>query len=133
MTDSVLVFDTLKELGYYPEFDQDGDITIRYQMKYLYFVMGTEEDNYVSILLPSIYKIQPTELFSALFACNSLAEKYMVMKCHVEKETMSVLARYEFFFTDKNSLTQNINKALEMLGMVRFYFKMEMQKTYKSK
>ena len=70
MTKQEMVVSALRELGYKPQTDNDGDVFICYQMKHFY-VMGTQdEENYLTVLFPQFYSISEGDETKVLAACN---------------------------------------------------------------
>ena len=61
MNKKELILHTLEKMGYKPEIDGDGDISVRYQMKSIFVFVGDEEDSYVAVLLPQFHEIAEGE------------------------------------------------------------------------
>lgn len=122
MTKKELVLLKLEELGYKPKYDDDGDIVMRYQMKYIYFITGNEGDNYMTVILPQFAEIDGGDETITLVTCNKLTREFKLAKVYVDNTFKNVTASCEFFYSDDNNLKDNLHHSLNILGMVRSTF-----------
>ena len=61
------IMKVLKDMGYTPEIDEDGDICLYLELKHFYFfVTETEDTKYVNLLLPQFAPIEEGEEVLAL-------------------------------------------------------------------
>lgn len=125
MTKKELVLEAIEKLGYKPKVDDDGDIIIRYQMKSIFVLMGDEDDRYLSVMLPQFHEIEDGEETLVLATCNKLTRDIKLLKVYVDQTFKNVSATCEFYFTDTESLEQNIENSLNLLGVTRSLFRKE--------
>lgn len=124
MTKKEMILEAIENLGYKPHVDDDGDICVRYQMKSIFFLTGQEEDQYVSAILPQFSEVQEGEETMTLAICNKVSREIKLAKVYIDQTLKSVTASCEFFYTDMDSLKNNVEHSLNILGMVRStYFK----------
>ena len=128
MTKKELIMSTLEEkMGYCPEVDEDGDIRVAYQLKTLYVMTGDDDEQYVSVMLPQFHEIEDGKETLALAVCNKMTRELKFAKVYVDQTFKNVTATCEFFYNGKKSLEQNLEKAFELLGVVRTVFKNDME------
>lgn len=124
MTKKEMIWEAVESLGYKPHVDDDGDICVRYQMKSIFFLTGQEEDLYVSAILPQFSEVNEGEEALTLAVCNKVSREVKLAKVYIDQTLKSVTASCEFFYTDMESLKNNVEHVLNILGMVRStYFK----------
>lgn len=124
MTKKEMILEAIENLGYKPHVDDDGDICVRYQMKSVFFLTGQEEEQYVSAILPQFSEVQEGEETMTLAICNKVSREIKLAKVYIDQTLKSVTASCEFFYTDMDSLKNNVEHSLNILGMVRStYFK----------
>lgn len=59
-----------------------------------------------------------------LAICNKVSREIKLAKVYIDQTLKSVTASCEFFYTDMDSLKNNVEHSLNILGMVRStYFK----------
>lgn len=128
MTKKELIMSTFEEkMGYCPEVDEDGDIRVAYQLKTIYVMTGDEDEQYVSVMLPQFHEIEDGKETLALAVCNKMTRELKFAKVYVDQTFKHVTATCEFFYSGKKSLTQNLEKSLELLGVVRTVFRNDME------
>lgn len=128
MTKKDLIISTLEEkMGYCPEVDEDGDIRVAYQLKTLYVLTGDDDEQYVSVMLPQFHEIEDGKETLALAVCNKMTRELKFAKVYVDQTFKNVTATCEFFYNGKKSLEQNLEKAFELLGVVRTVFRNDME------
>lgn len=119
-----LVMKVLKDMGYEPELDSDQDIRLCVEMKRFYFFMPDDEDEcYVNLVLPQFTDIKEGKEIIALAACNIITRDMKFLKVYVDKNHESVSASCEFIYTDEDSLRENIVNSMEVMGIVRTFYK----------
>lgn len=119
-----MILEAIESFGYKPHVDDDGDICVRYQMKSIFFLTGLEEEQYVSVILPQFSEVQEGEETMTLAICNKVSREIKLAKVYIDQTLKSVTASCEFFYTDMDSLRNNVKHSLNILGMVRStYFK----------
>ncbi len=123
MTKQELVYSVIQSMGYIPTIDNDGDIVFRYQMKDLYVMIGDDDDPYLSVVFPQFYEIEDGEDALVLAACNKITRDVKMAKVYIDQTFRNVSSSCEFFYTDEESLTQNITQSLRILGIIRTVFR----------
>lgn len=107
-------------MGYNPKIDKDGDITMRYQLKQLYFMItDNEEEQFVSLYLSQFYKIEDGEVINNLVLCNNMTQDVKFVKFFIDRTHEYVTACCDFFYYDEQSLESNIKKSLEIFSITR--------------
>lgn len=119
MTKKDMIVEAIESLGYKPNVDEDGDICLRYQLKNIYFIVGEEEDRYISVILPRFSEIDEGEETLVLATCNKVSRDMKIAKIYVERDLKTVSASYEFYYTDMESLKDNVEHSLNILSVVR--------------
>lgn len=128
MTKKELIISTLEEkMGYCPEIDEDGDIKVAYQLKTIYVMTSEDDEPYVSVMLPQFHEIEDGKETLALAVCNKMSRELKFAKVYIDQTFKHVTATCEFFYSGKKSLMQNLEKALELLGVVRTVFRNDME------
>lgn len=119
------VVSVLQGMGYTPQYDDDGDIHILYQMKNVFFLLNEDdEDNYISIMLPQFVDLEEGEESLALAVCNKMTRELKLAKIYVDKTFKSVTGTCEVFYANNEALEYSIKKSLRMIGLIRSqYFK----------
>lgn len=122
MTNRELIMEVLENLGYQPRVDEEDDIFIRYQMKTIFFMTRNENEPYVSVVLPQFADVEEGEETLTLGVCNKMSRDLKIAKVYIDQTLKNVSASFEFFYTDQQSLENNVEYALKILGMVRTIF-----------
>ena len=124
MTKKELIMSILEEkMGYCPEFDEDGDIKFLYQMKPIFVMTTNDDDPYVSVMLPQFHDVADGKETVALAVCNKMTRELKFAKVYIDETFKHVTATCEFFYSGKKSLLQNLERALDLLGVVRTVFR----------
>ncbi len=88
-------------------------------MKNIYFMTDQEDVKYISAILPQFYDIEEGEETFTLAVCNKLSRELKLVKVYIDQTLKSVTASCEFFYTDMESLKNNVEHSLNVLGLVR--------------
>lgn len=123
MNKKEMILQTLEKMGYKPEIDGDGDILVRYQMKNIYVFVDDEDESYVAVFLFQFHEIEEGEEPLVLAICNKMTRELKLVKVFIDQTFKNVSASCEFFYTNEESLENNLDKSLKMLGVVRSQFK----------
>lgn len=115
MKEKVLL--ALRDLGYKPEEDEDGDLGFRYQMKK--FFVHVEEDSYVFLFYPGICSVDKEDVSKMLLVCNAMNRSYKLVRLALDSSLQHVSAMQDFYFTDDENLKSNLEKSIESLGLLR--------------
>lgn len=116
------IFELLQEMGYMVSFDEEGDIMITYQMKQIFLLISSDNDNFVSLMLPQFYSIDDDEETLVLAACNKATRGVKMAKVYVDHTFKNVSASCEFFYTDEDCLRQNIVHSMSIIGVIHSIF-----------
>ncbi|MCI6828173.1 MAG: YbjN domain-containing protein [Prevotella sp.] len=119
MTKKEMILEAVESFGYKPHVDDDGDICVRFQMKSICFLIGQEEEQYISAILPQFSEVKEGEETLTLAVCNKVNREVKLAKLYIDQTLKSVTASCDFFYTDMESLKNNTNHVLNILGMVR--------------
>ena len=123
MTKKELIVKVLEDMGFKPHEDNDLDVAFRYQMKYILGIVGDESEQYFVLVMPQFYEIENGEEHIALAVCNKITRDLKLVKVYVDQTFKNVSANCEFYYTDEESLKNNIENSLRILGIVRTLFR----------
>ena len=127
MTKKELIMSTLEEkMGYCPEIDEDGDIKFAYQLKTIYVMTADDDEPYASVMLPQFHDIEEGKETVALAVCNKMTRELKFAKVYIDQTFNHVTATCEFYYSSKKSLLQNLERSLELLGVIRTVFRNDM-------
>lgn len=123
MTRHEIVVSVLQSLGFKPQIDDDGDIFVRYQMK-TFYVMGanSDDEDYLVVVFPQMYEVNEGEETKVLATCNKTTREIKLVKVYIDQTLKNVSASCEFYYNGEESLKTCLDKAIEILGMVRLTF-----------
>ncbi|MDD6778932.1 MAG: hypothetical protein PUD91_07895 [Bacteroidales bacterium] len=123
MNKSEMAIQVVKELGYKPIIDNDGDVFFRVQLKGFY-ILGTRNDNdLISVHFPQFWDIEEGEDVKYLAACNKLTRELKLVKTFIDDSLKSVSASCEFYCTDMESMRNNIEHSIKILCIIRSIFR----------
>lgn len=57
MTKKEMIIAAIEANGYKPQVDEDGDIMVYYQMKRFYFIVGQDDEQYISVVYPQFAEV----------------------------------------------------------------------------
>lgn len=127
MSKKELIMSTLEQkMGYCPEIDEDGDIKFAYQLKTIFVMTADDEEPYVSVMLPQFHDIEEGKETVALAVCNKMTRELKFAKVYIDQTFNHVTATCEFYYSSKKSLLQNLERSLELLGVIRTVFRNDM-------
>lgn len=120
MTRHEMVVSVLQSLEFKPQIDDEGDIFVRYQMK-TFYVMGSNSDDedYLVVVFPQMYEVNEGEETKVLAVCNKITREIKLTKVYIDQTLKNVSASCEFYYNGEESLKTCLDKAIEILGMVR--------------
>ena len=124
MTKKEKIINVLENMGYKPQYDEEGDIIVRYQLKTLYILTSDDdEDSFVNIILPQFVEFEEGEETLYLATCNKLTREKQMVKVYVDQTFKNVSASYEFYYVNDEALEKNLDKAFGILGILRIIFR----------
>ena len=118
-----MILQVLEKMGHKPEIDNDGDIQLRYQMKTIFVLIGNEDEQYISVMLPQFHEIADGEEPLVLAVCNKMTRELKLAKVYVDQTFKNVSATCEFFYSNEEALEQCLAHSMELLGVVRSVFR----------
>lgn len=120
MTNKEQIYNVLERLGYKPQYDEDGDILMRYQLKHLFFLtQDDDEEHFVNVTLPQFSSVPEGQELLYLAACNKLTRETKMAKVFIDHTLKNITATCEFFFDDEKTLEKNIIRTLRILSIMR--------------
>ena len=127
MSKKELIMSTLEQkMGHCPEIDEDGDIKFAYQLKTIFVMTADDDEPYVSVMLPQFHDIEEGKETVALAVCNKMTRELKFAKVYIDQTFNHVTATCEFYYSSKKSLLQNLERSLELLGVIRTVFRNDM-------
>ena len=126
MTKQELIISTLEKMGYQPKVDEDGDVSFRYQMKYLYVMNSEKEEPFVTVLFPQFTDVEDGKELLVLGVCNKLTRDLKLAKVYIDRTFKNVSASCDFYYTNEESLEDNLKNSLHVLGAIRTLFRKEL-------
>lgn len=120
MTKKEHVMAALRRMGYEPQYDDDGDIKMRFEIKTVYFFVDeTDEDQFVCVSMPQFKSIEEGKDMKYLVACNKMTRDTKLVKVFVDQTFSSISASCDFYYTSLKGLAENIEKVLRILSVTR--------------
>lgn len=120
MTRHEMVVSVLQSLGFKPQIDDDGDIFVRYQMKTFYVIgANSDDEDYLVVVFPQMYEVNEGEETKVIATCNKTTREIKLVKVYIDQTLKNVSASCEFYYNGEESLKTCLDKAIEILGMVR--------------
>lgn len=114
-----MIMAAIEANGYKPQVDDEGDLYVHYQLKTIYFLDGSDDDQYVVAILPQFAEVTEGEEIQTLAVCNKETREIKLAKVFIDQTFKHVSASCEFFYTDSECLKVCVGHALNVLGMVR--------------
>ncbi|MBQ6862203.1 MAG: hypothetical protein IJN98_06290 [Alistipes sp.] len=114
----------LREEGYLPTIDDDGDIKLKVQGLTYYVICDSDDDVYLRVWLPSFWSIENNEEFAkAHFVANKVNREYKVAKVTINKNNDNTHAQCEMFISpDDPQLKRILLRLFNLLSSVRSDF-----------
>ena len=69
-----------------------------------------------------MYEIDEGEETKVLAACNKTTREIKLAKVYIDQSLKNVSASCEFYYNDEESLKVCLDKAIDILGMIRISF-----------
>ena len=126
-----LIFTTLEKMGFSPEYDDDGDIVVLYQLKHIFIMTNNEDEPYASVLLPLFNEFEEDQIALVLTVCNKMTRDLKMAKVYIDNNFEGVSASCEFYFANKSSLEQSLRHSLEILGVIRTLYRNNLEEMSK--
>lgn len=106
------IIKTLKKMGYVPKLDEDQDVGFYYQLKWVYVLLNTDDEDEVPSICVSMSRIyeldkeSKEEKTGVLIICNDLTQEKRLTKVTVDLEHGCVNAHSQFLYTSEKALEQ---------------------------
>lgn len=113
MKTSERVLQFLKEQGFCPKVDADGDIFFKCQMRVFLFKNHDEDEEYFQLALPGIYDVTEDNRDVVLEATNRVTSMMKVAKTIVTNDSVWVL--FEILLDSTPEVSDIIPRALAIL------------------
>src|SRR4051794_23566871 len=110
-----LYLTTVKQEGYLPEIDKDGDIKFKSEGRTFYLIVEEKDENFISILYPNFWEIENDQERSlALKAADEANARAKVAKIHLMKD--NVWAAVEILLPNPESFGKVFPRCVLFLG-----------------
>lgn len=97
--------------GKYQVLEDDGEhIVIKYQLNSIHICPSSEEDRFVSILLPNFADVTEENFPDVIMRCHKLNEKMKQVKLYTINDVL--IAGAEFFYMEEEDLVYQVKIAL---------------------
>ena len=98
----------------YKVLEDDGEhIVIRYQMNAIHICTNSDDETFVSVLLPNFDEVTEENFSEVVMRCHKLNEKLKQIKFYTINDV--IIAASEFFYIGKEDLEFQIKQALNNL------------------
>ena len=99
------------EDGKYKIQEEDGEqITIRYQLKSIHIFPSSDDDQFVSVLLPNFADVTEESYADVVMRCHKLNEQMKQVKLYTINDVL--IASAEFYYMEENDLAYQLKIAL---------------------
>ena len=117
----------LKEEGFTPDRDGDGDVAFKFEGG-TYYVLSNESDpRYFAMIFPNFWQIEnPEELRKAYVAPNDVSRDTKVVKVHVNGKQTNVNATVEVYVDEPSGFRPFMKRALAVLQYAVNQFRSKM-------
>ena len=98
----------------YRVLEDDGEnVVIKYQINVIHFFLSSEDDSFVSVLLPGLDNVTDDNYAEVVMKCHKLNEEMKQIKLYPVNDM--VLVASEFFDMEEKDLAFQISKSLDGL------------------
>jgi hypothetical protein len=120
----------LREEGFRPDVDDDGDIAFKFEGRRFYIVISENDPSYFHLLFPNVWKIESAEeLSQALLHANDVSRSMKVVKLHVNAQRTYINAAAEMLYSEIAHLQPHFLRTLSMLQSAAREFADSMRKS----
>ena len=88
MTTSEMVFNYLKQQGLVPEYNENGNIRFKYQMRSFLFFCDDSDTAFFNLTLPCIYDVTDDNRMAVFEALNQVNETTKVVKLTIANNSV---------------------------------------------
>lgn len=121
MTLKERVLEFLKQQGFCPNVDPDGEVIFKYQMRTFVNYYAEDDEEFFQLVMPAIFEVTDDNRDVVLEAANKVNVTMKVVKCVILGDSVWVL--YEDFVSQDTDMSDVIPLALNILqnAQQRFY------------
>ena len=83
---------------------------------------NSDDEDYLVVVFPQMYEVNEGEETKVLAVCNKITREIKLTKVYIDQTLKNVSACCEFYYNGEESLKTCLDKAIEILGMVRSTF-----------
>ncbi|MCR4878065.1 MAG: YbjN domain-containing protein [Bacteroidales bacterium] len=120
MKTSEMVFEYLKEQGFCPKVDEDGDIVFKFQMLTFVYFEDDDDERFFRFGVPNIFQVTDDNRMMVLEAVNELNTMIKVVKAFVVRN--SVWLSTESLLDGTPQLDDIVPRLLDILFHARLKF-----------
>ena len=110
------------EEGKYKIQEENGEqITIRYQLNSIHIFPSSDDDQFVSVLLPNFADVTEESYIDAVMRCHKLNEQMKQVKLYTLNGVL--IASAEFYYMEENDLAYQLEIALNSVVAAKVNYK----------
>lgn len=110
------------EEGKYKIQEEDGEqITIRYQLNSIHIFPSSDDDQFVSVLLPNFADVTEESYNDVVMRCHKLNEQMKQVKLYTLNGVL--IASAEFYYMEENDLAYQLEIALNSVVAAKVNYK----------
>ena len=110
------------EEGKYKIQEENGEqITIRYQLNSIHIFPSSDDDQFVSVLLPNFADVTEESYIDAVMRCHKLNEQMKQVKLYTLNGVL--IASAEFYYMEENDLAYQLEIALNSVVAAKINYK----------
>ena len=110
------------EEGKYKIQEENGEqITIRYQLNSIHIFPSSDDDQFVSVLLPNFADVTEESYIDAVMRCHKLNEQMKQVKLYTLNGVL--IASAEFYYIEENDLAYQLEIALNSVVAAKINYK----------
>jgi hypothetical protein len=117
----------LKEEGFAPDVDADGDVMFKFEGGTYYILSNENDPRYFAMIFPNFWTIESAdELQKAYAAANDVSRDTKVVKVHVNGKQSNVNASVEVYVDEPGGFKPFLKRALTVLQYAVSQFRTKM-------
>ena len=117
----------LKEEGFAPNVDGDGDVAFKFEGGTYYILTNESDPRYFAMVFPNFWSIENgEELRKAYTAANDVSRETKVVKVHVNGKQTNVNASVEVYVDEPTGFRPFMKRALAVLQYAVGQFRAKM-------
>jgi hypothetical protein len=117
----------LREEGYTPNIDEDGDVRFRYEGGTYYIIIMEDDPEYLRILYPNFWEIESdAELSRAYRAASTVNRTTKIAKIYINRNEGNISMVAESLMAKQDDYRSWFQRLLNIIGTARRDFRTEM-------